>query len=353
MTQIVWPNRALGKTWEDLEKADPDLCWQHIRSLRVSGCGFAQSGARRSVFRAAVQQSEQLFQASNSVDYSARPLLLYYGLSQACLAILQASPRLVSGKTSPKGHGMKLETSTVGIGTVLPGSDTLGELSLLMKALGSGGIGVNATIERLWSTLPDHRRGFNAAADISLAPWYLNMPTDLQDDGISISVPDVGLLGSSFGATLAAMIEKRPQLADLNLTQARLGDNWFSRSRSDGFVLYAKASNIVEVQRNIRIESSYYETLAPRVFATLDGGASVHPLVIWLAVLFGLSMLARYYPEKWSELLRIDGSNSAPMLEDILQHAPIVCPALILNTVDHMNVLFSEGIRPDKSSTVP
>jgi hypothetical protein len=353
MTGIAWPNRALGKTWEDLEKADPDLTWQHIRSLRVSGCGFAQSGTRRSVFRAGLQQSEQLFQASNSVDYSARPLLLYYGLSQACLAILQASPRLTPEETSPKGHGMRLEISTAGIGTVVPGSDALGELNLIMKALGSGGVGINTTIERLWSTLPDHRRGFNTAADITLAPWYLNMPTNPQDDGISISVPDVGLLAPNFDATLAAMIKQRPPLADLDLIQARQGSNWFSQSGSDGFVLYTKASNIADAQRMIRMESTYYETLTPRIFASLDGSASVHPLVIWLAVLFGLSMLARYHPKKWSELLQIDGSSSAPLLEDILQHATIVCPTLILNTLDHMNVLFSEGIRPRHNSAAP
>ena len=347
MTGIVWPNRALGKTWEDLEKADSNLTWQHIRSLRVSGCGFAQSGTRRSIFRAALQQSEQLFQASNSVDYSARPLLLYYGLSQACLAILQASPRLVSGETSPKGHGMRLEASADGIGAVLPGSDALGELSLIIRALGSGGVGINATIERLWSALPDHRRGFNTTSDISLAPWHLNMPTNPQDNRISISVPDVDLLGPNFDATLAAMTERRPPLADLDLIQARLGSNWFSLGESGGFVLYVKASNIADAQRAVRMQSTYYETLAPRIFASLDGTASVHPLVIWLTVLFSLSMLARYHPSKWSELLRIDGSTSAPLLEDILQHATIVCPTLILNTLDHMNVLFSEGIRPD------
>jgi len=148
---------------------------------------------------------------------------------------------------------------------------------------------------------------------------------------------------------LATLIKERPQLADLNLTQARPGNNWFTQSGSDSFVLYTKAPNIADAQRKLTIESTYYETLTPRLFATLDGKAPVHPLVIWLAELFGLSILARYHPAKWSKLLEIDGSSSAPLLEDILQHAIVVCPTLILNTLDHMDVLFSEGIRPAQS----
>jgi len=46
-------------------------------------------------------------------------------------------------------------------------------------------------------------------------------------------------------------------------------------------------------------------------------------------------------------LLQIDGSDRAPMLEDILQRANVVCPGLIVNTLDHMGVLYRDGTRPD------
>jgi YaaC-like Protein len=99
--------------------------------LRVKGCGFAETEApRRGVFRAALQQAEQLFGAAEAVDYSARPLLAFYGLSQACLAVIQASPRSLKQNASPNGHGMKFDASDTGIGTLTDAGDARGTLAL-------------------------------------------------------------------------------------------------------------------------------------------------------------------------------------------------------------------------------
>jgi hypothetical protein len=70
------------------------------------------------------------------------------------------------------------------------------------------------------------------------------------------------------------------------------------------------------------------------IFPTVGGNSSpLHPLITWWAILFGLSMLARYEPSSWMTYLDIDGSADAKPLETILDRALITCPELILHTI--------------------
>lgn len=55
----------------------------------------------------------------------------------------------------------------------------------------------------------------------------------------------------------------------------------------------------------------------------------LHPLLAWWAVLFGLSMLARYEPARWTEDLDVDKSALAVPLETVLDAALEACPELI------------------------
>ncbi|MEN8650600.1 hypothetical protein ABCR94_08175, partial [Streptomyces sp. 21So2-11] len=55
-----------------------------------------------------------------------------------------------------------------------------------------------------------------------------------------------------------------------------------------------------------------------------------HPLPIWWATLFGLSILARYEPADWAAIINIDGSKSANSVEHLLDQAIEVIPHLAL-----------------------
>jgi hypothetical protein len=64
--------------------------WQSLRVLRAQPPGGVNSDERRAVFTAALEQSEQLMRAARDVGYAARPLPLFYSLSQAGRAIAAA-----------------------------------------------------------------------------------------------------------------------------------------------------------------------------------------------------------------------------------------------------------------------
>ncbi|WP_394798281.1 YaaC family protein [Streptomyces albidoflavus] len=64
--------------------------WRALRELRAAPPGRATSGSRQKLFSSALEQSEQLFTAAGSVGPASRPLVLFYGLSQAGRAIAPA-----------------------------------------------------------------------------------------------------------------------------------------------------------------------------------------------------------------------------------------------------------------------
>jgi hypothetical protein len=59
----------------------------------------------------------------------------------------------------------------------------------------------------------------------------------------------------------------------------------------------------------------------------------MHPLMTWWAVLYTLSMLARYQPAEWSEYVDVDRSTFAVSIEQLLSAALVVVPELVAVTI--------------------
>lgn len=121
----VCHSNSVSSTWPPTPSADPETsgnigpegwrrrkdqdmgndaasAWPRIRACRSAPPGQAIRGHRRAIFSAALEQSEQLFNAARTTTAAARPLLLFYGLSQAGRAIVAAhGPR-----PSASGHGI-------------------------------------------------------------------------------------------------------------------------------------------------------------------------------------------------------------------------------------------------------
>ncbi|MFD5271521.1 YaaC family protein [Streptomyces sp. NPDC058335] len=59
----------------------------------------------------------------------------------------------------------------------------------------------------------------------------------------------------------------------------------------------------------------------------------LHPLMAWWAVLYALSMLARYEPATWGKLISVDDSQHAVRIERLLECAIKHLPTLIADTI--------------------
>jgi hypothetical protein len=70
--------------------------------------------------------------------------------------------------------------------------------------------------------------------------------------------------------------------------------------------------------------------LPPGIGASKD---LLHPLLQWWVLLFGFSMLARYEPRRWRELLDVDGSRWAVAVEHALDVGIEALPRLLLSVL--------------------
>ncbi|MGW9316795.1 YaaC family protein [Streptomyces albidoflavus] len=68
-------------------RIDPPEAWERLRASRSSRPGRASGGARAKTYATALEQAQQMFRAAEGVGPQTRPLLVFYGLSQAGRAI--------------------------------------------------------------------------------------------------------------------------------------------------------------------------------------------------------------------------------------------------------------------------
>ncbi|MET9988255.1 YaaC family protein [Streptomyces mutabilis] len=62
----------------------------------------------------------------------------------------------------------------------------------------------------------------------------------------------------------------------------------------------------------------------------------LHPLMAWWAVLYTLSMLARYQPGQWTAQIDVNRSKDAVAIEYLLDSALAAVPVLILAAIDEV-----------------
>jgi hypothetical protein len=74
-----------------------------------------------------------------------------------------------------------------------------------------------------------------------------------------------------------------------------------------------------------------HEDMSTWLVPTIGGNTEpLSPIVTWWAMLYVLSMLARYQPSAWTTMLDIDSSPDAPAVEYLLGEAHRACVNLIV-----------------------
>lgn len=77
-----------------------------------------------------------------------------------------------------------------------------------------------------------------------------------------------------------------------------------------------------------------------------DGSRPMHPLMIWWAILFGLSMLARYEPTSWTKLIDVNTSRSAVPIEFLLSVALESIVDILADTIGELLGEVSQSALP-------
>lgn len=322
-----------------------DAVWMDLRSLRSQPPGGASGNdKRRLMFNAALDQAEQLFGAAADTGFASRPLLLFYGLSQAGRAIAAAARAAGPGDWKLSDHGIAVPdlNRRVEMRDVVVRDKGIGSFTQLASILGSGTLGDGVPLGQVWVTIPELtlRPLMGSTSDLRPA-LFLNMTGVAGAEGyfgeLSVfpspwSQPPPEPKISEFLArypSLAGQVEPEPGHALAPILRGdppRLDIQRAWPAPNDGPV----SGSDLERQLTVRYRGDDDRWAFPVLGAATQ---PLHPLLSWWAVLYTLSMLARYEPGIWAGHLDIDRSNDAVPVANALNVALDACPQLVLHAI--------------------
>lgn len=332
-----------GQTWADLETTPPAVAWRLIRSLRHAPPGRAQSGDRRKTFDAALEQAEQLFTAAADSGTATRPILIFYGLSQAGRAVAATTK---SSEWRLRGHGITVKGPSDGrrsVSEVALQNSGRGSFTVLCAALGCASLPDVTPLGELWCLLPESRR-FPLPGMGDARPLHVNVDrAGVLPEGVVRArvnpLPDDIPHRAPEGQD-----PSRGQAAGRHAERARLSkflanypslEGWRFATPEGNPVGIVADSALLEWDGSVREETLTTGYRAGGYAFPRIGGsdAAGDPIMIWWAVLFALSMLARYEPMEWAAGTLVSQSPDAVAIEHVLTEALVVIPELIHRTI--------------------
>jgi YaaC-like Protein len=323
----------------------------------------------------AARQAERLFGAAADAGVMTKPLQLYYGISQAGRAIAAVAPNVPDrqqGKPERpwklSGHGIAIPAMHQSIedchGSVglLPVADKgSGAFTQLAEVLGCGSLvdkkpdgspAARVTIGEIWGTLPECI-GFLLAGVLrfpmlAVEPYGpISMPRGTgRECGTLEPVPDV-VKEAGTPEALKEFLAHYPDAGSWTMPSESLGislaDMWSSgrvHAQLNVLALMWPPGPSKYADDNLsgipaRIGSRYLGDAY--LFPALgDNVRPLHPLLAWWAVLYALSMVARYEPVAWTEMTSINSSTEAAKIEFLLDAATRRLPRVILDVIDDL-----------------
>lgn len=339
-----------------------EAIWDQLRETRWSPPAPAVTTAeRRATYVFALEQAEQMFRAAATVGPATRPLLVFYGLSQAGRAIATAASGIGAGDAwKLTGHGI----SSVGLDRRLPEIEVRtgklgdrGSFVRLSELLNSPVWGKESIrLNELWDLLPENQQSpLLDKGRMRRTPLWIEHRDLYSERHPLASVPVVGfppwVIEAPNGRDalddyLKSFSVAAQQYHDfLRLDQDPDGDPAFRRHKDGWGELYMHW-RVPEGQKGTLVERRallqamthpYKEKLYLFPFVTSDKRI-LHPLMTWWAVLHTLSMLARYQPAEWATHIDVDRSKNAVAIERLLKNAIGIIPRLVLEVLRQVAV---------------
>jgi hypothetical protein len=329
-----------------MERRGSEDSWRRLRLFRSDFLGVTEAGDLHSLFASALHQAEQQFRAARTVGYESRPLNLFYGLSQAGRAVAAVASLRGATPVELNGHGIKCTN----LGDFRMGrvphlanlkvrseDSTRASFPVLSRILQSQELRTPTTLARLWEMLVEPQ--LHEPLTTPQAPVLL--------------VEQESLLGPEGSGTGFLQLSGIPASIDFsdpaNFTQFSLlypslvGTN-FDRvtGQSRGYDSRPAAQSIQvlrTVPASLNGTISTYRGSPVALPSPPAGDRSMHPLMIWWAILYGLSMLARYEPTSWTKLIDVNASPSAVPIEFLLD---IALESIVDILADTIGELLSE-----------
>lgn len=329
----------------------PAESWRSIRSRRAVPPVRLTDQPRIATFRASLEQAEQQFAAAASIGYDSRPLNLFYGLSQAGRAIAAASSA-AEPDWQLEGHGIlarNLErAASIGDVELFSQAGRKGSFQRLSRLLGSptpaGEPGKSPILDAMavpWHAVDAWPYLLETQYSAELDPKNMFVPLDVTlppHEAItpgSANFPDgahsIDVIMSRLGRTEPSSRPTADEFLDhypILRTRTSLGQMWGEHQIK---LLWANGR---DKNPQIRHDSfTLYRGQRIALPAMLESDEALHPLMGWWAALFALSMLARYQPDRWTNMINVDRHPQATAIEYVLDLARSAVPDLIDETI--------------------
>jgi hypothetical protein len=320
--------------------------WARIRMTRATPPAAATfDDDRLDTYVTALEQAQQMFAAAIASGVAVRPLLIFYGLSQAGRAVAAASPRLHGAEYRLEGDGIKatkLNGDIAAIAVYRPRGSQEGSFVRLSQVLDSPAWNGAHPVElgELWRSLPEGNE-WPLDQTFRLPPLPVRTDHPAMSDGLFHGntiyldrVPGrfLPLAPMTTAPDLPAFLACYPALqgyTEAYPTQIQVPD--FS---SIVWLDYPSASHdlgTLTAEANAR-SVPYPDGQRYAFPAVGSNDKALHPLMAWWAVLYTLSMLARYQPQAWARYIALRNTTAVP-IEQLLGAALKVVPALLLQTI--------------------
>jgi hypothetical protein len=344
------------------------MIWLQLRerrgSIHARSALLKDSASRRKTFAVAMQQFEEQMTAAKVVTPATSPINLYYGLTQAGMAIAAAS---APGQWTVRSHGLKLEDTQPDLPGICVQPSGTGAFQAVASATSSPGIIGPASIGSLWQSLPDLSEsvplpGAQCPAALPVIP---EIPPAFDASGSGF--PTRVLFFQPPGATVSVQADL-PDRADREAWCSELlkqyptstGWNpdaptkWFTDENGNSTIFLRVPGPVKKYPLPSAEAEPLYDKLAPEyryhqnryMRPSIQGAGEPppSPLMTWWLLLYGFSMLARYQPRKWTDLLNLDKPGCATHLQYALETARSAIPHLMLEALDGHPILISETL---------
>ncbi len=321
--------------------------WDWLRMTRSRPPGRAGSDpSRAALYRAALQQFEELCRAAEVSGPASRPLPLFYALSQAGRAITAAR-----GGPEHRAHGLTLGE---------PAGDPLetqlrphvrgrepGQFQAVAQAVDSAAIGEPVEIGALIAALPEMANPL-----LIHEQWPQALPIWLRTDEGAVPTPGYTSIVIGTGENEFTLQELEQLLESYPSARRRIGVPDVVRTFPHlpiyhtpsglgvGVLFHGDPRDLDALVPQYRIQD--WRWLRP----SIAGKDAPSPLMNWWLLLFALSMYARYWPKQWVSALDVDSSVAAVTLERAMTRGVKALPQLVLNEVLATPILHPSDVGP-------
>ncbi len=330
------------------------MWWRYLRSTRVSPPEPAtRSEDRRRTYVSALEQAEQLFTAAEGVGPASRPLLLFYGLSQAGRA-LAAAGRARGVGWHLRSHGLSAPDLTrplVDLPILQTGLPD-GSFVALSRILGSPSIpgrfdSQPLTLGEVWTTIPEVQGWPLEERAATPMLFWENKHSDTHRlaSGLLNDIPRWLLIDSGRDVAFRDFMSHYPHAADYTMVHMPENPNWPDFETGSlgkiSLVMHWDTGKPMATQadreQRLRSVMTQYNVSTYLIPAVAGNDRPLHPLMSWWALLYALSMLSRYQPTEWLNHINVNSSPHAVALESLLDTALDAVPRLIYSTIMEMS----------------